>query len=210
MNIYLPDEIKDIVDGLGYITDNIGRSEDKVILFENRYILKISKDVNRIKRERDINEWLIGKIPCSKNICFIVENNLCYYLRTLLNGHSLIDKKYIDNPNTLIDALYTAITLLRELENYKCEYLSFESSGKAFIHGDLCLPNIYFDENNNFIGFIDLGGAGLGDPWQDYAWMLWSLEYNLKTTKYNSLLLKKLGIEFDEEKYNKFIPKEYR
>ena len=29
--------------------------------------------------------------------------------------------------------------------------------GQDFIHGDLCLPNIYVDDNNQFLGFIDLG-----------------------------------------------------
>ena len=84
--------------------------------------------------------------------------------------------------------------------------MASESVGNAFIHGDLCLPNIYFDENNNFIGFIDLGGAGVGDPWLDYVWMLWSLEYNLKTDKYNGVLLRKLGVEFYNEKYEKLLP----
>ena len=53
-------------------------------------------------------------------------------------------------------------------------------------------------------GFIDLGDAGIGDPWRDYAWCIWSLEYNLKTNKYTPLLLKKLGITFDEEKFIKY------
>ena len=39
--------------------------------------------------------------------------------------------------------------------------------------------------------------------------MLWSLEYNLGTDKYNEMLLKKIGVEFDENKYKEFIPKEY-
>ena len=74
----------------------------------------------------------------------------------------------------------------------------------------MCLPNIYFDDNNEFIGFIDLNASGLGDPWIDYAWMLWSLEYNLKTTKYHHLLLEKLNIKFDIDKYNYYIPVEYQ
>ena len=91
-----------------------------------------------------------------------------------------------------------------------CPYLSFDSTGHDFIHGDLCLPNIYVDDDDQFLGFIDLGNSGKGDVWYDYAWVLWSLEYNLKTNKYNEILLQKLQIEFDEEKYNQYIPKEYR
>ena len=81
-------------------------------------------------------------------------------------------------------------------------YKSNDSIGNDFTHGDLCLPNIYFDEDNEFLGFIDLSGAGFGDKWLDYAWMLWSLEYNLGTKEYHNILLEKLNIKFNEEKYN--------
>jgi len=72
------------------------------------------------------------------------------------------------------------------------------------------LPNIYVNENDEFIGFIDLDNAGLGDKWYDYSWLLWSLEYNLKTDKYNQILLDKLNLEFNKDKYDKYILKEYQ
>ena len=210
MQIRFPEEINKIIEGLNYKIDDIGRSEDKVIIIENKYVLKISKNIDNLKREYDINEWLKDKIPCTSNLLFIVENDYAYYLRTCLNGVSLIDERFISNPDLLIESLCKTINVLRSLDKYKCDYLSIESIGDSFTHGDLCLPNIYFDENINFIGFIDLGSAGLGDSWCDYSWMLWSLEYNLKTDKYNDVLLNKLGIEFDNNKYEKYIPLEYR
>lgn len=210
MQIRFPEEINKIIEGLNYKIDNIGRSEDKVIIIENKYVLKISKNIDNLKREYDINEWLKDKIPCTFNVLFIVEDDFAYYLRICLNGVSLIDKRFISNPDLLIESLCKTVKILRSLDKYKCDFLSIESIGDSFTHGDLCLPNIYFDENNNFIGFIDLGSAGLGDSWCDYSWMLWSLEYNLKTDKYNDVLLNKLGIEFDNNKYEKYIPLEYR
>lgn len=210
MQIRFPEEINKIIEGLNYKIDDIGRSEDKVIIIENKYVLKISKNIDNLKREYDINEWLKDKIPCTSNVLFIVENDYAYYLRTCLNGFSLIDERFISNPDLLIESLCKTVNVLRGLDKYKCDFLSIESIGDLFTHGDLCLPNIYFDENNNFIGFIDLGSAGLGDIWCDYSWMLWSLEYNLKTDKYNDVLLNKLGIEFDNNKYEKYIPLEYR
>lgn len=210
MNFKFPNEINKITNGLEYQIDDIGRSDDKVIIIENKYVLKISKDIDILKREYDINEWLKNKIPCSSNVLFIIEEGFAYYLRTCLNGYSLIDDKYLTNPDLLVDALYETVNILRSLDKYDCKYLSNESIGNSFTHGDLCLPNIYFDENNNFIGFIDLGNAGRGDMWSDYSWMLWNLEYNLKTDKYNDILLNKLRIKFDNEKYEKYIPYEYR
>lgn len=72
------------------------------------------------------------------------------------------------------------------------------------IHGDYCLPNILV-KNGKINGFVDLGSAGVGDPWRDYAWAIWSLEYNLGIKEYTPLLLEKLGIEFNQEKYDEYI-----
>ena len=53
----------------------------------------------------------------------------------------------------------------------------------ALTQGDACLPNVLL-RDWTFSGFIDLGGAGWGDPHVDLYWALWSLEYNLHTTAY--------------------------
>lgn len=205
-----PKEIKTFVDGLNYKLDTIGKSEDRVYLFEGQYVLKVSKNIDLLKREKDIVDFLKqNNIPGSTTICFIIDNNYAYYLRTFIKGYSLIDERFINNPLLLIEILSNVINILKSLDN-KCKIKSLESNGIEFIHGDLCLPNILVDENNNFIGFIDLGNAGVGDKWYDYSWLLWSLEYNLKTTKYHDLLLKKLNITFNQDKYNQYIPIEYR
>ena len=98
----------------------------------------------------------------------------------------------------------------KKLDKYNCPIKSIDNQGSNFIHGDLCLPNIYVNDDNEIAGFIDLGNSGLGDRWYDYSWIIWSFQYNLKTNKYTKDLLEKLNIEFNEEKYNKYIPKEYQ
>ena len=210
MHLNFPKQIYEIVKDLKYSVDNIGRSEDKVIIFEDKYVLKISKSKEILYREKQMNDYLYNKIPSSKSICFIEENNKYYYLRTIINGKSLIDDKYISNPNLLIQLIAKAVNLLKSLDKYNCPIKSLDNQGSDFIHGDLCLPNIYVNDNNEISGFIDLGNAGIGDRWYDYSWLIWSFQYNLKTNKYTKDLLEKLNIEFDKEKYNKYIPKEYQ
>lgn len=206
-----PEKIMEIVKGTNYTKDNVGRSEDEVYIFEDKYILKVSRDKKRLIDEKERIDFL-GKcdIPCSKSTCYLEENDKSYYLRTCINGYSLIDKRFKENPELLVDILVKVIKVLRNIDRFNCPFKSKDNIGTDFVHGDLCLPNIYVDENNNFAGFIDLDNSGLGDKWYDYSWLLWSLQYNLKTDKYNKLLLDKLGLEFDLEKYNTYIPEDYR
>ena len=69
----------------------------------------------------------------------------------------------------------------------------------TLLHGDYCFPNIMLD-NWKPSGFIDLGGAGVGDRHVDIFWGKWSLNFNLKTDKYCNRFLDAYGREnFDEE-----------
>lgn len=206
-----PEEINKMVKNLSYKIDTVGRSEDEVYIFENKYVLKVSTDKNRLAREKERIDYLNNcDIPGSKSICYLEENKKCYYLRTCINADSLVNKRFLNNPELLINVLCDVIKVLRSLDKYNCPFKSTDNIGKDFVHGDLCLPNIYVNDRNEFIGFIDLDNSGLGDKWYDYSWLLWSLKYNLKTDKYNKILLDKLNIQFDEVKYNKYIPQEYR
>ena len=205
-----PIKINDYVRDLNYTVDNIGRSDDEVFIFEDKYVLKVSDNKNRLLDEKNRIDFLSNcDIPSSKSICFIEDNNKCYYLRTCINGYSLVDDKFLNNPKLLVDILVDVIKILRSLDKYDCPYKSKDNIGSSFVHGDFCLPNIFVDENNKFAGFIDLDNSGLGDKWYDYSWIIWSLEYNLKTDVYGKLLLKKLNIDFDKEKYKLYIPDKY-
>lgn len=206
-----PDVINKYVNNLNYTIDKVGRSEDEVYIFDDKYILKISTDSNRLLREKERVDCLrTNNIPGSESICYVEENNKFYYLRTCIDGESLISKRFISNPDLLIKVLVKVVKVLRSLDNIDCPFKSTDNIGDNFVHGDLCLPNIFVNKDNEFIGFIDLDNSGLGDKWYDYSWLLWSLEYNLKTNKYNKVLLDELKLDFNEEKYNMYIPEEYR
>ena len=61
-------------------------------------------------------------------------------------------------------------------------------------HGDYCLPNIMLS-NWKFSGFIDVGSGGLGDRHMDLLWGMWSLRFNLKTTRFCDRFLDAYGRE---------------
>lgn len=205
----LPKKIYSFVKTLDYEEATMGRSLDEVYLFQNQYVLKISKDNLSLKNEQEKTDWLSSRIAGAKSVCYVEENGIGYYLRTSVKGESLASKRFIDHPERLIEAIKQAVEELRKLDKEACPFKSLDSTGTSFVHGDLCLPNIFVDAFGNLSGFIDLANAGLGDPWYDYAWLLWSFEYNLKTNHYNEQLLEALGIQMDEIQYQKYIPVKY-
>lgn len=206
----LPSTIRALTDGLSYTLDDLGRSGDAVVCFEKRFILKISTDVQRLLREKEKLDWLDGLLPVPRSIAFCVEDGRGYALRTYIDGESLTHARFLNQPALLVKLLGKAVALLRTLDGAACPFASTDNTGDAFVHGDLCLPNILITPENEIAGFIDLDNAGRGDPWYDYAWALWSLSYNLQTCAYNAALLTEIGVPFCEEKYNLYIPAEYR
>lgn len=205
----IPDNIKKYISKLNHTQNNLGRSGDIILNFENKYILKISENKEKLKREKIKNDWLINYLPVNKTICYEENNSHAFYLKSYLNGIPLTDEKYINNPNLLLKLIVEAVDILSKVDTTNCPFYSIDNVGLDFIHGDLCLPNILAN-NDKIVGFIDLENSGLGDKWYDYSWLLWSLSYNLETDKYNNKLLNMLNIEFNEEKYNQYIPGDYR
>ena len=83
-----------------------------------------------------------------------------------------------------ISSIKEAIEEIKRLKN-KVKY-------NVLVHGDYCLPNIILDDWK-VSGIIDVGETGVGDRHFDIFWALWSLNYNLKTKKYNDLFLDTYG-----------------
>lgn len=181
------------------ITQN-HRSGDAVYQVGDEYILKVSDNIERLQRERAVNDFLTGKIAVSETVLFVVEGERAFYLKTMLKGETLVEEKYLSEPQKLVQLLAQAMHRIHSVDIKDCPIKSPDSEGNCFIHGDFCLPNI-LARDGEISGFIDVEAGGVGDPWMDYAWCIWSMEYNLGTDQYTGLLLEALGIEFDKEKF---------
>ena len=206
--IHMPREIEKIIENMNITEIKDGHcSGDLVYKVENKYILKISENIQRLEREKKINDYLKDKLPVSESVAFEIENDQAYYLKTMVQGESLLEKKYLENPHLTTEILAKAIKMIHSIDTNGCEFYNGESKGNVFVHGDMCLPNV-LAIGNEVSGIIDTESCGLGDPWIDYAWCIWSFEYNMGTKEYTPILLEKLGIEFDEEKYKQYINEE--
>ncbi len=178
------------------------RSGDEVFRLGDRYILKISKNIERLHREKTANDWLAKRLPVSESVVFAEENGRAYYLKTCVRGEPLLGE-YLRDPERLARLLGEAMRLFHGTDAAGCPLRNPDSEGDTLVHGDFCLPNI-LAEGDGITGFIDTEAAGLGDPWVDYAWCIWSFEYNLGTDAYTPVLLRELGIAFDREKFQRY------
>lgn len=192
----------------------IGRNSQRVYAVGKDLYLKISTDLASLRRERDTNIWLEGKFPRGISVPRVgaydeitdpqTDQTVGYLLTSAVQGTLACASPYIKDPVRLCELLAEALHIFHSLPADGCPFLSEETNHRTVIHGDFCLPNILM-HRSRVSGFVDLGQVSVGDPWEDYAWCLWSLEYNLKTDAYNQLLLDKIGITFDEEKYKTYI-----
>ena len=199
----IPEEILTIIkDKKVRAINKAHRSGDYVYDINNEYILKISLDKDKLLREKVVNDELENKLPLSKSILFIEKDNLYYYLKTKVIGTPLVN--FINKPKLVIKLLKEAFILLQSVDTSNIKLINKDSVGNKLVHGDFCLPNILI-HNNKVSGFIDVEAMGIGDPWIDYSWCIWSLEYNLKSKEYTEDLLKELDIKFNQELYNKYI-----
>lgn len=201
----LPKEIKAYTDKepLELITKH-HESGDLVYKVGEKYILKVSEKRDRLKREYDVNEFLEGKLPTSVNVAYVSTDEADFYLKTCVPGTPISYDEYLSDPMKVVDLLVQALNMVHSvditgctLKNYDCDEFT------CFVQGDFCLPNI-LATGDKVTGIIDTEAGGLGDPWEDYAWAIWSLEYNTGSKEYTPYLLEKLGIEFDAEKFEKY------
>ena len=199
----LPYIIDELVKDLNVVEyKDYHHSGDLVYSYGNKYLLKVSDNIIRLQKEFNKDTWVSNHIPSGKPVVFIIEEGKAYYLREYLDGDNLCEKDYLKDPIKLIDLLVEGIKIIHNTKVASQDYI-IDNNYNTLIHGDYCLPNILV-KNGKISGFVDLGEAGIGDPWMDYAWCIWSLEYNLGTKEYTPLLLEKLGIEFNQEKFDKY------
>ena len=200
----VPNKIKEIIKDYPLKKDTLGRSKSLIYFVKDKYILKISKEKEMLAKEKDILLFLEGKLPVPECLHYEDDKEYAYLLETFIDGVPLCDDSYLKEPLKLINILKQALEMFHKVDVTECPFLNEYSKGNTFVHGDFCLPNILV-KDDKVVGFIDLNSSGLGDPFVDYAWCIWSFEYNLKTDEYTPILLKELGIEFNQELFEKYV-----
>lgn len=218
----LPARIQKHIGPLFMESESISRSDAKVFRAGDMY-LKIAPQ-GSLMRACQAQEYFHQKRLTSPVVEFVQENDQDWLLVKAVGGFSAVDDALLSNPKRLACALGETFRMLHEQTFSDCPLDSAnrrmitaceKERGSAFsgdisflkedalLHGDACLPNVFFSENFRFSGFIDLGDAGPGDRHFDLYWTMWSLNYNLNASKYNDVFLNAYGTDaFDAARYN--------
>lgn len=167
------------------------------------YYIKYSEK-GALKKDAELGK-LFEDIGMGVEVVHYLSKDRDYLVTKEAVGEDALAPQYLANPKKLCEALAEAMKYLHSrpvkgVPVSQCMdiYAKGENADKlkqdTFIHGDFCLPNIILD-HWKFSTFIDVGLAGVGDKHIDLYWVLWSLNYNMKTDKYTDYFLEQYGKE---------------
>lgn len=189
--------------------DGLGRSGAEVLRADGCFLKIASR--GKLERAAVLQEYFHAKGLSAPLAVFDQDEDWDYLLVEAVKGRSGIE--VLDRPEWLAARLGEAVRALHELDAADCPVTDVNEQAialyeretghgfagdlsalrrDALVHGDCCLPNVFFSENG-FSGFIDLGEGGLGDRHFDLYWAMWSLEYNLKTDAHSGRFLDAYG-----------------
>lgn len=149
LNIVLPPSIARIVDGLPFQIDSIGRSESRVVMFED-YVLKVSSLSFDIENEWKNYRALKGKLPIAEILAHEVVDGRIFLLKKKLKGKMLCDDYYMSRPTLLyslakkaLEALWAVDIKGLDLQDSFATILAFGkgASAKGYLHFENADPS---------------------------------------------------------------------
>ena len=153
------------------------------------YFLKIGTG---LEKEHERLKWLQGKLLVPKVIGFTKIDNKDTLLLSAIEGKNLAALSKEWPPEKVVEKLAKVLLKFHATDAKNCPFGKFES-GKVLIHGDACLPNFIF-QDDNFSGYIDLGDLMVANREVDFSAAIWSLQYNLGSG-YGGMFLENYGVE---------------
>ena len=197
-----PKELHYLFEG-AKIYDSSSHPAMTVLYSDLGYYIKIAEK-GALQKEAELAR-LFERCGMGVEVVFYFSEDKDYMVTKEAKGEDALAACYLDNPERLCKVLAEAMNYLhsRPIEGVPVSLCmdTYAKAGKGhlmkqdtFIHGDFCLPNVILADWK-FGTFIDVGLAGIGDKHIDIYWVLWSLNYNLKTDRYTDCFLEAYGKE---------------
>ena len=117
MNI--PESIKRYIDGKQYELDDLGKSDSKIMLFDDM-VLKIEPVRAENETTVELMKWLEDKVPAPKVIVFEKDDAYQYLLMTRVKGDVLCATYYLEHPKELLALLASAFKMLWNVDVAGC------------------------------------------------------------------------------------------
>lgn len=117
---YIPNEMKELVEGHFYERDVTGCSGSQILLFDHDLVLKIEQKREESDGEAKMLGWLLGKVPVPKIVRFHSDGEKNYLLMTRLKGDMACDKKYLTDGETLVKLLAKGLKMLWKVDISQC------------------------------------------------------------------------------------------
>jgi len=126
--------------------------------------------------ERDRLRWLAGRWPVPEVLGFFHEAGDDWLLTREVVGVPMYDKSVGWEATRVAATLGEVLRGLHATEAADCPF-GVKKRGNVLIHGDYCLPNVLVHDGR-LSAVVDVGRAGLGNPEDDLAAGVWTLQYN--------------------------------
>jgi kanamycin kinase len=134
------------------------------------------KRAANLEGERDRLVWLHGRLPVPELVGFFHAAGDDWLMTRELKGVPLYHPS-VGWPPSLVARVFGEI--LRSIHASDATGCPFGVArrGHVLVHGDYCLPNVLVSEGE-LSALVDVGAVGVGDPRQDLAAGVWTLQYN--------------------------------
>lgn len=129
-----------------------------------------------LTRERDRLAWLRGRWPVPRVAGYFHERGDDWLVTHEVQGVPLYHPSVGWTPDRVAGKLGEILRGLHATEAHDCPF-GTRRPGHVLIHGDYCLPNVLVS-NGELSGLVDVGLSGLGNPEDDLAAGVWTLQYN--------------------------------
>ena len=117
--IDIPDNIKNLIREEKYSIDDVGMSDSKVIVFDDK-ILKIPNTSEEAENEFRVMEWLQGKLPVPKVLGYEKDDKNTYLLMTKVPGEMACADKFLKDPDQLTTILAAGLHALWQVDTNSC------------------------------------------------------------------------------------------
>jgi aminoglycoside phosphotransferase len=137
------------------------------------------KRAANLEGERDRLVWLQGRLPVPELVGFFHAAGDDWLMTRELEGVPLYHPSVGWPPSRVARVFGEILRSIHAGDATGCPF-GVARRGHLLVHGDYCLPNVLVS-GGELSGLVDVGAAGLGDPRQDLAAGVWTLQYNFGT-----------------------------